>query len=142
MIHLQLITLSGTIFDDDVYEVLLPTMDGQIGVLQNHMPLISAATHGVISVRRKSTDRDEDMEVFATNGGVVDVVNNTLRVIVDEADHADEISVAEAEAALERAQQMKAEAKDEVSLEKAQALVDRSAVRLQVAGLKRRSGKR
>lgn len=142
MIHLQLITLSGTIFDDDVYEVLLPTMDGQIGVLQNHMPLISAATHGVISVRRKSTDRDEDMEVFATNGGVIDVVNNTLRVIVDEADHADEISVAEAEAALERAQQMKAEAKDEVSLEKAQALVDRSAVRLQVAGLKRRSGKR
>lgn len=142
MIHLQLITLSGTIFDDDVYEVLLPTMDGQIGVLQNHMPLISAATHGVISVRRKSTDRDEDMEVFATNGGVIDVVDNTLRVIVDEADHADEISVAEAEAALERAQQMKAEAKDEVSLEKAQALVDRSAVRLQVAGLKRRSGKR
>ena len=117
-------------------------MDGQIGVLQNHMPLISAATHGVISVRRKSTDRDEDMEVFATNGGVIDVVNNILRVIVDEADHADEISVAEAEAALERAQQMKAEAKDEVSLEKAQALVDRSAVRLQVAGLKRRSGKR
>lgn len=142
MIHLQLITLSGTIFDDDVYEVILPTMDGQIGVLQNHMPLISAATHGVISVRRKAADRDEDMEVFATNGGVVDVSNNTLRVIVDEADHADEISLAEAEAALARAQQMKAEAKDEVSLEKAQALVDRSAVRLQVAGLKRRNGKR
>lgn len=142
MIHLQLITLSGTIFDDDVYEVILPTMDGQIGVLQNHMPLISAATHGVISVRRKAADRDEDMEVFATNGGVVDVSNNTLRVIVDEADHADEISLAEAEAALARAQQMKAEAKDEVSLEKAQALVDRSAVRLQVAGLKRLNGKR
>ena len=142
MIRLQLITLSGKIFDDDVYEVLLPTMSGQIGVLQNHMPLISAATSGVISVRRKERDADIDMEHFATNGGVVDVADNVLKVIVDEADSADNISEAEAQAAFERAQQMKAEATDEVSLEKAQQLVDRSSVRLQVAGLKRRGNRR
>ena len=141
MIRLQLVTLSGKIFDDDVYEVVLPTLDGQIGVLQDHMPLISAASTGVISVRRNAKDRDADMEHFATNGGVIDVVNNTLRVIVDEADSASDISEAEAQAAFERAQQMKAEAKDQVSLDKAQALVDRSAVRLQVAGLKRRHPK-
>lgn len=139
MIRLLLITLSGKIFDDDVYEVLLPTMSGQIGVLANHMPLISAATHGVISVRRRAGDSDSAMEHFATNGGVVDVADNTLKVIVDEADSADTISEAEAQAAFERAQKMKAEAKDEVSLEKAQQLVDRSSVRLQVAGLKRRN---
>lgn len=138
MIHLQLVTLSGTKFDDDVYEVLLPTLDGEIGVLQDHMPLISAATNGVISVRRSAKDSDRAMEFFATNGGVIEVENNTLRVIVDEADHADEINEAEAQAAHERALKLKAEAKDEVSLEHAEALVDRSAVRLQVAGLKRR----
>lgn len=142
MIHLQLVTLSGTIFDDEVYEVLLPTMSGQIGVLDHHMPLISAATHGVISVRRKSGDADDKMEHFATNGGVVDVLDNRLRVIVDEADHADDISQADAEAALERAKKLKAEATDEVSLEKAQAMVDRSQVRLQVAGLNRRHKQR
>jgi F-type H+-transporting ATPase subunit epsilon len=142
VIHLELVTLTGKIFDDDVYEVLLPTMSGQIGVLQNHMPLISAATSGVISVRRNAKDSDAEMEHFATNGGVVDVSNNTLRVIVDEADHADDISEAEAQEAFERAKQLKAEAKDEVSLEKAQQLVDRTAVRLQVAGLKRRSPRR
>lgn len=139
MIRLQLITLSGTIFDKDVYEVLLPTLDGQIGVLQHHMPLISAATNGVISVRHEARDADDQMEFFATNGGVIEVrEDNTLRVLVDEADHADDISEAEAQAAYERAQALKAEATDEVSLEKAQALVDRQAVRLQVAGLKRR----
>src|SRR5688572_25741824 len=134
---MQQVTLSGKIFDDDVYEVVLPTLDGEIGVLQDHMPLISAATHGVISIRRNPTDRDTDMEPFATNGGVIDVSGNVLRVIVDEADSANDISEDEAQAAYERAQQMKAEAKDEVSLEKAQQLVDRSVVRLQVAGLKR-----
>jgi F-type H+-transporting ATPase subunit epsilon len=142
VIHLQLVTLSGKIFDDDVYEVVLPTLDGQIGVLQDHMPLVSAATNGVISVRRGERDRDDQMEFFATNGGVIEVSNNSLKVIVDEADHADDINQAEAEAAHERALQLKAEAKDEVSLEHAQQLVDRAAVRLQVAGLKRRHHRR
>jgi F0F1-type ATP synthase epsilon subunit len=101
VIHLQLISLAGVKFDDDVYEVLLPTLEGEIGVL-------------------------------------IEVVNNDLRVLVDDADHAEDINEAEAEAAHERALQLKREAKDQVSLEHAQALVDRTATRLQVASLKHR----
>lgn len=142
MIHFQLVSLSGTKFDDDVYEVSLPTLDGDIGVLQDHMPLISVAKTGVIAVRREARDRDDEREYFATNGGVIEVSENHLKVLVDEADHADDINEAEVQAAIERAQAMKAEAGDQVSLEHAQALVDRHNVRLQVAGLKRRHQKR
>jgi len=142
MFHFQLVAISGKKFDEDVYEVILPTLDGEIGVLQDHMPLVSVATTGAIVVRRDSKDSDAQREFFATNGGVIEVENNTLRVLVDEADHADDINEAEVQNALDRAQKMKAEAKDQVSLEHAQALVDRQAVRLQVAGLKRRHQKR
>jgi F-type H+-transporting ATPase subunit epsilon len=138
MIHFQLVSLSGVKFNDDVYEVTLPTLEGEIGVLEKHMPLVSVATTGVIAVRRSEKDLDSQREFFATNGGVIDISANNLRVLVDEADHADEINEAEAQAAIERAKQMVAEASDQVSLEHAQALVDRHAVRLQVAGLKRR----
>jgi F-type H+-transporting ATPase subunit epsilon len=138
VIHLQLISLAGVKFDEDVYEVLLPTLEGTIGVLPGHMPLIAAATNGVISIRRTMRDPDFLMEHFATNGGVIEVEENTLRVLVDEADHAEDINEAEAKAAHERALQLKAEARDEVSLERAQTLVDRTAVRLHVATLKRR----
>lgn len=138
MIHFQLVSLSGTKFDDDVYEVLLPTLEGEIGVLQDHMPLVSVATTGAIAVRRNEKDSDSAREFFATNGGVIEVSGNVIRVLVDEADNADDINEAEAEAAIERAKKMKAEAKDQVSLEHAQALVDRHSVRLHVAGLKRR----
>lgn len=141
MVHLQLVTLTGTKFDDDVYEVILPTLDGEIGVLQDHMPLISVATTGVVTVRRQPRDPDHAREFFAISGGVIQVEDNTLKVIVDEADHADSISEAEAEEAHQRALAMKAEAKDQVSMEHAQAMVDRQAVRLQVAGLKRRHQK-
>lgn len=138
MFHFQLVAISGKKFDEDVYEVVLPTLDGEIGVLQDHMPLVSVATTGAIMVRRNPKDPDHLREFFATNGGVIEVDHNTLRVLVDEADHADELNEAEVQKALERAQKMKTEAKDQVSLDHAQQLVDRQAVRLQVAGLKRR----
>jgi F-type H+-transporting ATPase subunit epsilon len=142
VIHLQLVTLTGTKFDDDVYEVILPTLDGEIGVLPGHMPLISVATNGVISVRRQAHDTDAARDFFAISGGIIEVDDDNLKVIVDEADHADTINEAEAEEAHQRAIAMKAEAKDQLSLEHAQALVDRTAVRLQVASLKRRHTRR
>ena len=142
MFHFQLVSLTGVKFDDDVYEVILPTLEGEIGILQHHMPLISVATNGAIAVRRNPKDSDAQREYFATNGGVVEVADNVLRVLVDEADHADDINEAEAQAAIERAKLMKAEATDQVSLEHAQTMIDRQGVRLQFAGLKRRHLKR
>lgn len=138
MIQFQLVSLDGVKFDENVYEIILPTMAGDIGVLPGHMPLISVAKAGVISVRRESNHPDDMMEFFAISGGAIEVSNNVLRVLVDEADHSADISEEEAKAAYERAQKLKAEAKDQVSLEQAQSLIDRSAVRLQVAGLKNR----
>lgn len=142
MIHFQLFTLTGEKFDDDAYEVILPTLDGQIGVLSDHMPLISVATTGIISIRREARDSDLTMDHYATYGGIIEVANNRLRVLVDEADHSDEINEAEAQKAIELAQKMRSEAKDQTSLEHAQSLVDRHAVRLQVASLRRRSNTR
>jgi F-type H+-transporting ATPase subunit epsilon len=138
MFRFRLVALSGTKFDETVDEVILPTLDGQIGVLTEHMPLVSVATNGVIMVRRQARDSDSAREYFATNGGVIEVSDNVLSVLVDEADHADEISEAEAQSALELAKKMKSEAKDQISLDHAQTLMDRQSVRLQVASLKRR----
>jgi F-type H+-transporting ATPase subunit epsilon len=142
MVHFQLVSLDGIIFDETVYEVTIPTLEGEIGVLDHHMPLISVAKTGVVSVRREERDADDRREYFAINGGAVEVVDNRLRILVDNADGADDINVSDAEAAMAKAKQMKEEATDAVSLEHAQALVDRHAVRLQVAGLKRRKTQR
>lgn len=135
---LELITLLGQKMNEDVYEVVLPTSTGQIAVFPHHTPIVTLAIPGVISVRRKKADFDEHMEHFATNGGVVEISGDRVRILVDEADSADEIVMAESQKALERATQMKQDAKDKVELDKAQALIDRHAVRIKVAELKRR----
>lgn len=135
---LQLVTLTGTKVDRDVYEVILPTSAGEIAVFPGHEPLVSMAVPGVISVRRDRTEKDADMDLFAISGGVIEVKGDLVRVLVDEADHGDDIVEAESQAALERALKMRDNAKDAVELEKAHQLVDRHAVRLKVAGLRRR----
>jgi F-type H+-transporting ATPase subunit epsilon len=134
---LQLITLTGLKMDDDVYEVILPTAEGDIAVFPGHEPLVTIAVPGVLAVRRKKTDLDEAREFFAVNGGVAEIDTTRLRILVDDADSPDEIVAAEAEKALELAKKQKSEAKSQVELDKAQQMIDRSSVRLKVAGLRR-----
>ncbi len=139
MIHLELVTLTGVKLRESVYEVLLPTPQGQIAVFKNHAPLVSIASTGVISVRKKSEHPDDMMEHYAIDSGVIEITAETVRVLVDEADKDSDVSAKEAEEALVRAKQMRSEARDQVSLDKAQSLVDRQTSRLRVADLRRRS---
>lgn len=134
----QLVTLLGVKVDQDVYEVILPTAAGEIAVFPGHEPLVSIATPGAIAVRHAKGDADDKLEYFAISGGVIEVRPDSLRVLVDEADSGDDIVEAESKVALERALKMQSEAKNQVELEKASALVDRHAVRLKVADLRRR----
>ncbi len=134
---LQLITLRGLKMDEEVYEVLLPTAEGEIAVYPGHEPLVTLAVPGVLTVRRKKSDTNEAREYFALNGGVAEIDNQRLRILVDEAEASDELFSAEVEAALKRAEEQKASAKDQVEIDKAQAMIDRQAVRLKVAGLRR-----
>jgi F-type H+-transporting ATPase subunit epsilon len=139
MIHLELVTLTGVKLKESVYEVLLPTPDGIIAVFKDHAPLVSIASTGVISVRKKQDHPDDMMEHYAIDSGVIEIANNTVRVLVDEADKESEVVAKVAEEALARAKKLRSEARDQVSLDKAQSLVDRETSRLKIAELRRKS---
>lgn len=136
--HLQLITLSGISVDKEIYELVAPTTAGEIGVFPGHEPLVTMAAPGALTVRFDKNDSDDKLQYFAIGGGVIEITPDSIRVLVDEADTADDIIESEATAALERAQKMKADATNQVELEKATQLIDRQKVRLRVAELSRR----
>lgn len=138
---LQLVTLSGSKYDEEIYEAVIPTVDGEIAVFPDHEPLVTLAKSGVITIRKDKQDAEAD-EYFAISGGIVEVSPAKIRVLVDEADHGEDIVEAETKAALDRALKMRDEAKDQVELEKAHQLVDRHMVRLKVADLHRRRHRR
>lgn len=136
--NLELITLLGKKVDQEVYEVIIPTAAGQIAVFPGHEPLVTMAVPGAIAVRYNKTDLDTQLDYFAISGGVVEISQQTVRILVDEADHGEDILESESKAALERAIEMRDNAKDQVEREKAHQLVDRHSVRLRVADLHRR----
>lgn len=136
--NFQLVTLAGVRVDESVYEVIIPTVDGEISVFPSHEPLVTVAKSGVIAVRRDKQHDNDQMDYFAISGGVVEISADRVRVLVDEAEHGEDIVEAESQAALERAIKLRDDAKTQVELEKAHQLVDRHAVRLKVADLHRR----
>lgn len=137
----ELVSLDGVKFQAEAYSVILPTASGQITLLPGHQPLLSVLVPGIITIRRNKSDADHHLEHYATYGGVLEVTSEGARVLVDEATHGDEINESEAQKAHEEAVRLRQDAKNQVELDKAQGLVDRHAVRLNVAELRRRHRK-
>ncbi len=84
--------------------VILPGMDGEMGIMPNHAPLLSTLKMGVVRVRR-----GEEELVFTVTGGLVEVQPTIVTVLADSAEHLDEIDIARAEAAKQRAEELLAD---------------------------------
>lgn len=136
--RLELVTLTGVKLDQEIYQATIPTLDGVISVFPDHEDLVAIAVPGVIVVRDRKDESDDQAEFFAIGGGVVEISGKRIRILVDEAEHGEEIIEAETRAALDRALKLRDEAEDQIELEKAHQLIDRHQVRLKVAELRRR----
>lgn len=130
----ELLTLSGTKFSGEADELRLTTTEGEMGILPHHEPFVAQVAAGPVVVRPASGQP----EIFATYGGLVEVTPDYVRLLADEADHADDLLADEIEEALARATELRDRAKDRVELEQAQAMIDRAQVRLGVAKMRRR----
>ena len=133
--HVTLVTLSGTRYDDVAKEVRLATPNGAMLVLPYHEPMTAVTTAGAVII----VDKVGEEEVFASYGGLMEVSENSVRLLLDEADHARDLVEEEIKEALESALQLKAKAKDQTELTEAQRLIDRHEVRLGVAQLRRKT---
>lgn len=136
--HLQLITLTGVSLDQDIYELMAPTTSGDIAVFPGHEPLVTMAAPGALAVRVNKGDKDDKLQYFAISGGIIEIDQKKVRVLVDEADAGEHITEAESKAALERALKLRDNAKSQVDIEKAVQLINQQRVRLHVAELQRR----
>ena len=80
MLKLEIITPEKTLFEGLVKMVKVPGSKGSFGILQNHAPIISSLDAGTITVRLE----DEKEEFFEIKGGVVEVLQNKVTVLVTE----------------------------------------------------------
>lgn len=99
-IEVSIVTLDKSLFSGEADMVTLPGVEGQMGVLGGHVPLLSTLEIGEIVLHR-----GDDTEHVAVSGGVVEVRPDKVTVLADAAEHSDEIDIQRAEEALERARQ-------------------------------------
>lgn len=132
--QVTLVTLSGIQFDDEASEVRLATPLGAMVVLSHHEPITAVTSPGPVTIVMK----DGKQELFASFGGMMEVSENSVRLLLDEVDHAKDLVESDIKAALEAAKQQKAKAKDQTELAEAQRLIDRQAIRLEVAEIRRK----
>ena len=101
MIKLEIVTPERRVFDETVDSVTVPTATGEVGILPNHAPLISALKPGILSVASKGAS-----EKMVVSGGFVEVSTNKVSVLTDIAEKADEIDVEAARAEREAVQKV------------------------------------
>ena len=127
--QLEIIAPDRVIYRDGAVGVSAPGVEGGFQVLFNHAPLVSALEVGRITVKN-SDGRDI---FFATSGGFLEVRDNTVVALVDSAERADEIDVARAKAARERAERRLREPYGTIDIERARASLLRAINRLRIA---------
>lgn len=96
----EIVTQERTVFSAEVDTVNLPTPEGRMGVLPNHMVMLTTLGFGEVVVRR-----DGQEEYFAIGGGFAEILPDRITLLADSAEQAEEIDVERAQRARERAEQ-------------------------------------
>lgn len=100
-IRVEIVSQDRQVFEGEADMVVVPGVDGDMGILPNHAPLLSTLRFGVLVVRSKGEEED-----FAISGGVIEVLPEKVTVLADRAENVEEIDVSRAEAARRRAEEM------------------------------------
>ena len=133
-LRLDIVTIDRLAFSGEVDIVVAPGVQGELGILPQHAPLITALAEGELRFRQ-----GEEEQGFAIGGGYLEVLNNQVTVLADSAEQATEIDLARAEAARERAERLLKEGPtDPVDRAMIEGALRRSKIRLKVGRKRRR----
>ena len=132
-IQLDVVTPERRLLSESVEMVTVPGLDGELGILPGHTPLISQLQTGVLSYVQDG--RTQQLHV---SGGFVEVTDDRVSVLADLAERPEEIDAAKARQDRERLEKsLNSWTGSEEDLEKERINFERSVVRLQLTGAAR-----
>ena len=103
-IRCEIVSQDRMVYEGDADIILVPGIEGEMGILPNHAPLLAILKLGVLVLRYQGDEKD-----FTISGGVVEVQPNLVTVLADSAENVVEIDVTRAEAAKKRAEELLAQ---------------------------------
>ena len=101
IIKFEIATPERVVLKEDILQVSVPTMEGEITVLPQHLPLVSLLKPGVLELKRL----DGSIEIISVSGGFIEVLLDKVIILADTAERAEEIDITRAEEARLRAEE-------------------------------------
>ena len=130
--RLGIITAEKVVYSDEVEAVLVPGIEGELGVLSHHAALMTTLKPGELMVRK-----DGQESYLAVTGGFLEVMENNVTILADAAERSEEIDEERAQAAVKRAQERMESRETDVDLERTLSQLRRATARLNVARRRR-----
>ena len=127
-IRLEITTAERQVFADDVSSIIVPGIEGELGILPHHAPLMTMIMPGEMAVRKGAEDT-----FLAVTGGFLEVRPDKVIVLADACERCEEIDLSRAEDARRRAQERLASKGPDIDQSRAEAALARSLVRIKVA---------
>jgi F-type H+-transporting ATPase subunit epsilon len=132
-LRLEIITAEHQVLADDVNVVVAPGIDGELGILPHHAPLMSILKAGELLIKK-----DSEETYMSVSGGFLEVRPDKVIILADACERAEEIDLARAEAAKRRAEERLKTHPSGLNEARAEAALRRSLIRLKVAERRRR----
>ena len=132
-LHLEVISAERLVYSDDVSAVIAPGIDGELGILPHHAPLLTVLEPGELLIRK-----DGEETYVAVSGGFLEVMANHVVVLADAVERAEEIDEQRALEAIRRAEERLAGRQSDVDLALAVAAMRRAQTRLKIARRRRK----
>ncbi len=133
-IRLDIVTAEQSVYSEDVDMVIAPGVQGQLGILPHHAPLMTMLEPGELIVKRGS----EELYI-AVSGGFLEVRPDRVIVLADSAERAEEIDIARAEEAKRRAEKrLEEKYAPGVDTARTEAALRRSLIRLKIVERRRK----
>ena len=129
-IQLIVVTPERQLLRETVVDVVIPGLDGQLGILPGHAPLITELGIGELSYK---TSASSQLVVLAVIQGFAEVLPDRVTVLAETAERAEEINLARAEEAKARAEQRLASNDTNLDWDRAVISLERALIRIQVA---------
>lgn len=126
---IDIITPERIVYREMIDIIIVPALDGDLGVLAGHTPLVTGIKIGVIKIKK-----DGEEFLISTSGGVMEVQPEQVNLIVNSAELPHEIDVERAEQAKKRAVQRLENSTNEIDEVRARIALERAVARLKVAG--------
>ncbi|CAG0935109.1 F-type H+-transporting ATPase subunit epsilon [Thermoflexales bacterium] len=127
-LHVEIVTQEKRLFSGEADMIIAPGGEGELGILPHHAPLLTTLKEGVLRVKQGGNE-----EYFTIGGGFMEVQPDHVVVLADVAEKADDIDIARAEEAKQRAEQLLKDRSAGVDIDAALASLRRAQIRIAVA---------